>query len=63
MMESATMEYGSPLLAGGQGRSPAALRFIHVLEYLGDMKKAVEFYAVFGGHRHTSWPSIRNGTS
>ncbi len=50
MMESATMEYGSPLFGRRTGQILLQpLRFIHVLEYLGDMKKAVEFYAVFGG--------------
>jgi len=50
MMESATMKYGSPLFGRRTGQILLQpLRFIHVLDYLGDMKKAVEFYAVFGG--------------
>jgi len=50
MMESITMAYGSPLFGRRTGQillSP--LRFIHVLDYLQDLKKSVEFYAVFGG--------------
>jgi len=50
MMESATMEYGSPLFGRRTGQILLQpLRFVHVLDYLGEMKKAVEFYAVFGG--------------
>jgi len=50
MMESATMEYGSPLFGRRTGQILLhPLRFIHVLDYIGDMKKAVELYAVFGG--------------
>ncbi|QYZ78435.1 ATP-binding protein [Methanofollis formosanus] len=50
MMESATMDYKSPLFGRRTGQILLhPLRFIHVLDYLGDMKKAVEFYAVFGG--------------
>ena len=49
-MESATMEYGSPLFGRRTGQILLhPLRFIHVLDYIGDMKKAVELYAVFGG--------------
>ena len=50
MMESITMEYKSPLFGRRTGQillSP--LRFIHVLDYMQDLKKSVEFYAVFGG--------------
>jgi len=50
MMESATLEYGSPLFGRRTGQILLQpLRFIHVLDYIGNMKKAVEFYAVFGG--------------
>jgi len=50
MMESSTMDYRSPLFGRRTGQILLQpLRFIHVLEYLGDMRKAVEFYAVFGG--------------
>lgn len=50
MMESATMEYGSPLFGRRTGQILLQpLRFIHVLDYIGNMKRAVEFYAVFGG--------------
>ncbi|MCX6698485.1 MAG: ATP-binding protein [Methanomicrobiales archaeon] len=50
MMESITMAYGSPLFGRRTGQillSP--LRFIHALDYLQDLRKSVEFYAVFGG--------------
>jgi AAA+ ATPase superfamily predicted ATPase len=50
MMESATMDYKSPLFGRRTGQILLQpLRFIDVLDYLGDMRKAVEFYAVFGG--------------
>ncbi|MGC9434980.1 MAG: ATP-binding protein [Methanomicrobiales archaeon] len=50
MMESVTMEYGSPLFGRRTGQILLQpLRFIHILEYIGDFKTAVEFYAVFGG--------------
>ncbi|WP_292365348.1 MULTISPECIES: ATP-binding protein [unclassified Methanoculleus] len=50
MMESTTMDYRSPLFGRRTGQILLhPLRFIHVLDYLGDMRKAVEFYAVFGG--------------
>lgn len=50
MMESATMDYKSPLFGRRTGQILLQpLRFIEVLDYLGDMRKAVEFYAVFGG--------------
>ena len=50
MMESAIMEYGSPLYGRRTGQILLQpLRFVHILDYMGDMKRAVEFYAVFGG--------------
>lgn len=50
MMESAIMEYGSPLYGRRTGQILLKpLRFVHILDYMGDMKRAVEFYAVFGG--------------
>lgn len=50
MMESAIMEYGSPLYGRRTGQILLKpLRFVHILDYIGDMKRAVEFYAVFGG--------------
>lgn len=50
MMESTTMAYGSPLFGRRTGQILLEpLRFIHVLDYLQDLKKSVEFYAVFGG--------------
>lgn len=50
MMEASTMDHASPLF----GRRTAQillrpLRFVHVLEYLQDVRAAVEFYSVFGG--------------
>jgi AAA+ ATPase superfamily predicted ATPase len=50
MMESITMAYGSPLFGRRTGQILLLpLRFIHVLDYLQDLKKTVEFFAVFGG--------------
>jgi AAA+ ATPase superfamily predicted ATPase len=50
MMESSTMDYRSPLFGRRTGQILLQpLRFIHVFDYLGDMRKAVEFYSVFGG--------------
>lgn len=50
MMEASTMSHASPLFGRRTGQILLLpLRFIHVLEYLGDMQKAVEFYSVFGG--------------
>lgn len=50
MMESITMAYGSPLFGRRTGQILLQpLRFIHVLDYLQNMIKTVEFFAVFGG--------------
>ncbi len=50
MMEASTMSHASPLFGRRTGQILLQpLRFIHVLEYLGDMRKTVEFYSVFGG--------------
>lgn len=49
MMES-MMGYKSPLYGRRTGQLLLRhLRFIHILNYIKDFKKAVEFYAVFGG--------------
>ncbi len=50
MMEASTMDHASPLFGRRTGQILLQpLRFIHILEYLKDMQKAVEFYSVFGG--------------
>lgn len=50
MMEASTMSHASPLFGRRTGQILLQpLRFIHILEYLGDIRKAVEFYSVFGG--------------
>jgi len=50
MMETSTMDHASPLFGRRTGQILLQpLRFIHVLEYLKDMRKAVELYSVFGG--------------
>jgi len=50
MMEASTMDHASPLFGRRTGQILLQpLRFIHVLEHLKDLKKAVEFYSVFGG--------------
>lgn len=50
MMEESTMDHASPLFGRRTGQILLQpLRFIHILEYLKDMQKAVELYSVFGG--------------
>lgn len=50
MMEESTMDHTSPLFGRRTGQILLQpLRFIHILDYLKDMQKAVEFYSVFGG--------------
>jgi len=50
MMESRVMGYKTPLYGRRTGQMLLKqLRFIHVLEYIKDFEKAVEFYSVFGG--------------
>lgn len=50
MMEETTMDHASPLFGRRTGQMLLRpLRFIHILPYLLDIQKAVEFYAVFGG--------------
>ncbi|MCC7565430.1 MAG: ATP-binding protein [Methanomicrobiaceae archaeon] len=50
MMEASTMDHTSPLFGRRTGQILLRpLRFIHVFFYLADMRKAVEFYSVFGG--------------
>jgi hypothetical protein len=50
MMESEVLGHRSPLYGRRTGQLLIKpLRFIHVLDYIGDLKRAVEFYSVFGG--------------
>lgn len=50
MMEASTMDHASPLFGRRTGQILLQpLRFVHILEYIKDMQKAVEFYSVFGG--------------
>ncbi len=50
MMETMVMGYKSPLYGRRTGQLLLKhIRFIHVLNYIKDFKKAVEFYSVFGG--------------
>jgi len=50
MMESMVMGYSSPLYGRRTGQLLLKqIRFIHILNYIKDFKKAVEFYSVFGG--------------
>lgn len=50
MVESMLMAYKSPLYGRRTGQILLGpLGFIEVLNYIGDFRKAVEFYSVFGG--------------
>ena len=50
MMETMVMGYSSPLYGRRTGQLLLRhIRFIHILNYIKDFKKAVEFYSVFGG--------------
>lgn len=50
MMESKVLGYKSPLYGRRTGQLLLRpLRFDHILNYIKDFKKAVEFYSVFGG--------------
>jgi len=50
MMESMVMGYSSPLYGRRTGQLLLKhIRFPHILDYLKDFRKAVEFYSVFGG--------------
>ncbi|HII98433.1 MAG TPA: ATP-binding protein [Methanoregula sp.] len=50
MMEEMTMEHSSPLYGRRTGQILLrGLRFSDVLDYVGDLTRAVEVYAVFGG--------------
>ncbi len=50
MMEEMTMEHTSPLYGRRTGQILLrGLRFADVLDYIGDLTRAVEVYAVFGG--------------
>ncbi|MEN6518193.1 MAG: ATP-binding protein [Methanospirillum sp.] len=50
MMEASTMDHASPLFGRRTGQVLLQpLRFVHVLDYLQDLRTAVECYSVFGG--------------
>lgn len=50
MMESMVMGYSSPLYGRRTGQLLIKqIPFIHILGYIKDIKKAVEFYSVYGG--------------
>ena len=50
MMESMVMGHSSPLYGRRTGQFLLKqIRFMHILDYIKDFKKAVEFYSVFGG--------------
>lgn len=50
MMESMVMAYKSPLYGRRTGQYLLRpLRFTDIYHYIGDIRKAVEYYAVFGG--------------
>lgn len=50
MMEASTMDHASPLFGRRTGQILLQpLRFVHVLDYLQDLRAAVECYSVFGG--------------
>jgi AAA+ ATPase superfamily predicted ATPase len=50
MMESMVMGYSSPLFGRRTGQLLLKqIRFVHILDYIKDFTKAVEFYSVFGG--------------
>jgi AAA+ ATPase superfamily predicted ATPase len=50
MMESVVMGYSSPLYGIRTGQLLIKqIPFIHILGYIKDIKKAVEFYSVYGG--------------
>ncbi|UUX92516.1 ATP-binding protein [Methanoplanus endosymbiosus] len=50
MMESMVMEYNSPLYGRRTGQVLLRpLHFIHIYDYIKDIKKAVNYYSVYGG--------------
>ena len=50
MMESMVMGYSSPLYRKRTGQLLIKqIPFVHILGYITDIKKAVEFYSVYGG--------------
>jgi len=50
MMESMVMGYSSPLYGRRTGQLLInQIPFVHILGYIKDIKKAVEFYSVYGG--------------
>jgi hypothetical protein len=50
MMESKVLGHRSPLYGRRTGQLLIKpLRFIHILDYVGDLENAIEFYSVFGG--------------
>ena len=50
MMESKVLGHRSPLYGRRTGQLLIKpLNFAHILDYVGDLEKAIEFYSVFGG--------------
>lgn len=50
MMESKVLGHRSPLYGRRTGQLLIKpLNFIHILDYIGDLEKAIEFHSVFGG--------------
>ena len=50
MMEKMVMGYNSPLYGRRTGQLLIKqISFVHILDYIKDIKKAVEFYSVYGG--------------